>query len=75
MRMLGLASLAVVGKFPEISALFRDVDASDVSDQVTGLGRDEERFESGLKALLDGAEVRMRAKGPRKRKRTRKKAT
>lgn len=61
------------GKFPEIAALFRDVDPSDVSDQMTGVGRDEERFESGLKALLDGADGRMRAKGPSRQGRTRKK--
>jgi AcrR family transcriptional regulator len=60
------------GKFPETAALFRDVDPSDVSDQMTGVGRDEERFESGLKALLDGADRRMRAKGPSRQGRTRK---
>ena len=61
------------GRFPETAALFHDVDPSEVADQVTGVGRDEERFESGLKALLDGAEVRMRSTGPPKRGRTRKK--
>jgi len=61
------------GRFPETAALFRDVDPNDVADQVAGIGRDEERFESGLKALLDGADVRMRAKGPPKQGRTRKK--
>jgi AcrR family transcriptional regulator len=59
------------GRFPETEALFRDVDPSDAADLVTGIGRDEERFESGLEALLDGAEVRMRAKGPAKQRRTR----
>lgn len=61
------------GRFPETAALFRDVHPSDVADQVTGIGRHEERFESGLKALLDGADVRMRAKGAPKQGRTRKK--
>ena len=56
------------GKFPETAALFREVDPGAARDEVTGAGRAEERFESGLKALLDGAEVRMRAKGsPRRR--------
>jgi AcrR family transcriptional regulator len=61
------------GRFPETAALFRDVDPSDASDLVTGIARDEERFESGLKALLDGAAVRMRAKGSPRHGRTRKK--
>jgi len=60
------------GRFPETAALFRDVDPSEASDLVTGIGRDEERFESGLEALLDGAEVRMRAKGSPRHGRTRK---
>ena len=63
------------GKFPETEALFRDIDPSNVSDRVTGLGRDEERFENGLKALLDGAEVQMRVTGPSKPSQTRKKGT
>lgn len=58
------------GKFPETAALFRDVDPSDASDLVTGIGRDEERFESGLKSLLDGAAVRMRARGSPRHGRT-----
>ena len=61
------------GMFPETAALFRDVSPSNVSDQVTGFGRDEERFESGLEALLDGAEGQMRARGSSKQGRTRKK--
>jgi hypothetical protein len=60
------------GRFPETAALFHDLDPSDAADQVTGIGRDEERFESGLKALLDGAEGRMRAKSSPKRGRTKK---
>jgi AcrR family transcriptional regulator len=56
------------GKFPETAALFRDIDPGDVSDQVTGVGLDAKRFESGLEALLDGAEVRMRARAPTRRR-------
>ena len=37
------------------------------------IGREEERFASGLEALLDGAEVAMRAKSPHTQRRTRKK--
>jgi hypothetical protein len=61
------------GKFPETAALFRDVDPGDVSDQVTGIGVDAKRFESGLEALLDGAEVRMRAKARARRRTTKRK--
>jgi AcrR family transcriptional regulator len=58
------------GKFPETAALFRDVHPADASDQVTGVGVDATRFENGLEALLDGAEVRMRAKAPARQRRT-----
>jgi hypothetical protein len=59
------------GTFPETAALFRDVGPGSVSDQLTGVGREDERFERGLTALLDGAKVQMRAEGPPGRGRAR----
>jgi AcrR family transcriptional regulator len=48
------------GDYPHTAALFSHADPRKASTEVFGLDRDEERFEQGLAALLDGAALRMR---------------
>ncbi len=59
-----------IGGYPQTAALFDGMSPHDVEAQVEGLEREEQRFERGLQALLDGAEMRMdsrrAARQPRK---------
>lgn len=49
------------GEYPETAALFGDTDKRKVPERVAWFGGDEQRFERGLRALLDDAERGLRS--------------
>jgi hypothetical protein len=53
------------GKYPQTAALFGGMALHEAEAQVVGSDEDEERFERGLQALLDGTEARMAARRAR----------
>jgi AcrR family transcriptional regulator len=54
------------GRYPQTAALFGNLSPHAAEEQIVGLAREEERFESGLHALLEGAVARTSAH-PRRR--------
>jgi AcrR family transcriptional regulator len=47
------------GRFPHTQAMFNDVNPQDGFEQMAGSSTDEQRFELGLRTLLDGFALRM----------------
>jgi AcrR family transcriptional regulator len=52
------------GRYPHTAALFEGIGPTAAEDRVVGVGRDDERFERGLQALLDAAETRVGSRPP-----------
>jgi AcrR family transcriptional regulator len=59
------------GRYPQTAALFDEIPPHEAEARVTGRGQEDERFERGLQALLDGAEARMASRRPARSRKSR----
>lgn len=52
------------GRYPHTAALLEGMGPNEAENRVTGVDRDDERFERGLRALLEGAEAPLGSRRP-----------